>query len=219
MIDVVNRAILREPDAVHALVRAIGPVIHGRVVKALVKRAQGRDVFQDVEDLVQEVFVKLFENDAKALRAWDPARGPLGGFVALLADHHVFSAFRSGKRRPWTQDMVPLEEDDAPPTSQACSPESRALSQEALDGLLDRMREELSPKGFDVFLRLYVHGQAIDVAARELDMTVDALYVWRTRLSRLAKTLSAELEEADAEENRRLSGTHVLGSTSSVEAS
>lgn len=197
MIDVVHRAIAREPEAVHQLVRAIGPVIHGRVVKALVKRAQGRDIFQEVEDVVQEIFVKLFENDAKLLRSWDPERGPLGGFVALLCDHYVFSLFRSGKRRPWTPDVIALEDDDSDPICGTASPESRAVSQESLDVLLDRLKTELSPKGFEVFVRLYVHDQAVDVAARELGMTVDALYVWRTRLTKLVKTLAAEIDAND----------------------
>jgi DNA-directed RNA polymerase specialized sigma24 family protein len=225
MIEIVRRAILREPDAVHTLVRAIGPVIHGRVVKALVKRAHGRDVFQDVEDMVQEIFVRLFENDAKALRAWDPARGPLGGFVALLCDHHVFSVFRSGKRRPWSEQVGTFEDEEELPVCEAPTPESRALSQQTLDVLIDRLRAELSPKGFEVFVRLYVQDQAVDVAARELGMTVDALYVWRTRLTRIVRSIAADLDAADqtdpadGDKNRRMSEMRLVRSTSSVEAS
>jgi len=220
----VERAIRREPDAVHELVRSIGPVIYGRVSKALLRRAHGRNVAQEVDDLVQEVFVVLFDHDAKALRTWDPERGPLGGFVALLTDHHVFSAFRSSKRRPFSHDVDSLDELDAHESreAEAKSPEARVASQETLDTLLERLRTELSPKGFEIFVRLYVHDQAIDVAARELGMTVDALYVWRTRLSKLVKNLASEIEEAEREDSRRVSEVseiRVVRSIPRVEAS
>jgi RNA polymerase sigma factor (sigma-70 family) len=194
--ELVLGAVRREPDAVRALVRAIGPVIHGRVAKALVRRrGKGRDVSQEIEDLTQEVFLALFDHDARALRAWDPERGPLGGFVALIADHHVHSVFRSGKRRPWSDDVDALPEPDAH-ASEAHSPEARVVSQNALDALLERMRADLSPKGFDVFVRLYVEEQGVDVVARELGMTADALYAWRTRLSRLVRAYATELDQA-----------------------
>lgn len=197
MRDLVLRAIAKDPEAVRTLVRTIGPVIHGRVAKALVRRrgarAQGRDVSQEIEDLTQEVFLALFEDDAKILRAWDPERSPLGAFVALIADHHVHSVFRSGKRRPWSDDIDVIEEPDAT-DAEARSPEVRVASREALDVLLDRLRAELSPKGFDVFVRLYVEEQPIDVVGEALGMTADALYAWRTRLGKLVRRLAAELD-------------------------
>lgn len=190
-------AIAKDPEAVRALVRTIGPVIHGRVARALVRRrgsrAQGRDVAQEVEDLTQDVLLALFENDAKALRAWDPERAPLGAYVALIADHHVVNVFRSGKRRPWSDDLDVLPEPEAI-ESDGKSPETRIASRQALDVLLERLQAELSPKGYDVFVRLYVEEQSIEAVSEALHMTPDALYAWRTRLSKLARTLAAELE-------------------------
>ena len=207
----VGRAIAREPEAVRALVRALGPVVQGRVAKGLFRRrggsSQGRDVAQEVEDLSQEIFLSLFENDARALRAWDPARGPLGGLVALIADHHVQSVFRSGKRRPWSADLDVLPEPDAA-EAESRSPEAKVASAEALEVLLDRLRAELSPKGFDVFVRLYVEEQSIEAVAADLAMTADALYAWRSRLSKLAKRLARELDGApvsDSAAERRIS--------------
>lgn len=195
--DLVVRAIARDPDAVRELVRLIGPVIHGRIAKALMRRrgagARGRDVSQEIDDLTQEVFLALFENDAKALRAWAPERGPLGAFCALIADHHVYSVFRSGKRRPWSDDLDVLAEPDALEPD-AKSPEARVASRQALDALLGRLRAELSPKGFDVFVRLYVEEQPIETVSRALGMSADALYAWRTRLSRLVRNLAAEID-------------------------
>ncbi|MBK8214369.1 MAG: sigma-70 family RNA polymerase sigma factor [Myxococcales bacterium] len=193
--ELVRRAVGREPAAVHALVCAIGPVVQGRVAKALYRRrgpsARGRDVTQEIDDLAQEVFLALFENDARALRAWDPTRGPLGGYVALLADHLVASVFRSGRRRPWSDELDVLPEPDA--VDEAHGPERLFGSIEMLDVLLERLRAELSPKGFDVFVRLYVEEQSVESVAAALAMTPDALYAWRSRLSKLVRSLAAEV--------------------------
>ncbi|HVJ94555.1 MAG TPA: sigma-70 family RNA polymerase sigma factor [Labilithrix sp.] len=197
MKEVVLRAIAKDPVAVRTLVRTVGPIIHGRVAKALFRRrgerAQGRDVSQELEDLTQEVFLGLLENDARALRAWDPERAPLGAFVAMIADHHVSSVFRSGRRRPWSDDLDVLAEPDIA-DSEAKSPEARVASRQAFDTLLDRLRAGLSPKGYDVFVRLYVEEQSIETVSQALGMTPDALYAWRARLSKLARSLAIELE-------------------------
>jgi RNA polymerase sigma-70 factor (ECF subfamily) len=99
--------------------------------------------------------------------------------------------------------------------SDAKNPEVRAISRQALQGLLDRLRGELSPKGFDVFVRLYVEEQSIETVSGDLGMTADALYAWRTRLSKLVRTLAAE---ADAPEPRGpMSGSAPSRRTSQLE--
>lgn len=199
--ELVARAIARDPEAVRALVKSVGPVVHGRVAKALMRRKstrdQRRDVAQEVGDLSQEVFLALFDDDARALRAWNPERGPLGAFVALIADHQVFSIFRSGKRRPWSDDIDVIAEPEAV-EADAKNPETRAASKEALDNLLDRLRAELTPKGFDLFTRLYIEEQSVETVCADLGMTVDAVYAWRSRLSKVVRGIAAR--ETDGEE-------------------
>jgi RNA polymerase sigma-70 factor (ECF subfamily) len=203
----VARVIAREPDAVRELVKAVGPVVHGRVAKALMRRRstrdQRRDVAQEVDDLSQEVFLALFDDDARALRAWDPARGPLGAFVALIADHQVFSIFRSGKRRPWSDDIDVLADPEAI-DSAAKSPEARVATKEALDNLLDRLRAELTPKGFELFTRLYVEEQSVETVCADLGMTVDAIYAWRSRLAKVVRGIAAR--DSGGEEMSDLAG-------------
>ena len=51
--------------------------------------------------MTQAVFLSLFEDDGKALRAWDPDRGsPLESFVSLLAHRQVISTSVVGGHRP-----------------------------------------------------------------------------------------------------------------------
>lgn len=192
--ELVKRAIEREPEAVRQLVKSLSPVVHGRIAKALVRRrgpaGQRRDVAQEVEDLAQEVFLAMFDHGGRALRAWDPARGPLGAFVALIADHQVFSIFRSGKRRPWTDDIDILTAPE-PAASEAHNPEARTASKQALDSLLDRLRADLSVRGFELFTRLFVEEQSVEAVSAELGMSADAIYAWRSRLSKVVKALAA----------------------------
>lgn len=202
--DLVARAIARDPAAVRALVKSIGPVVHGRVAKALMRRRstrdQRRDIAQEVQDLSQEVFLALFDDDARALRAWTPERGPLGGFVALIADHQVYSIFRSGRRRPWSDDIDVVAEPDAT-GSDAQNPETRVASKQALDNLLDRLRAELTPKGFDLFTRLYVEEQSVETVCADLGMTADAVYAWRSRLSKLVRGMAGEIGGGEMSES------------------
>lgn len=193
--ELVRRAIEREPEAVRQLVKSLSPIVHGRIAKALMRRrglaGQRRDVAQEVEDLAQEVFLALFDHGGRALRAWDPERAPLGAFVALIADHQVFSIFRSGKRRPWADDVDILSAPDKP-ASEAHNPETRAASRQALDSLLDRLRADLSVRGFELFTRLFVEEQSVEAVSTELGMSVDAIYAWRSRLSKVVRALAAQ---------------------------
>jgi DNA-directed RNA polymerase specialized sigma24 family protein len=175
--DLVHRAIARDPEAVRELVTSLAPVIQGRIAKALTRRPgpEGRDV----EHLAQEVFLALFDHGGRALRAWKPERGLLGAFVAQIADHQVASILRSGKRRPWTDDLDLL-------TAPAAT-----ASHETLDALLDRLRADLSVRGFDLFTRLYVEERSVEAASAELGMSADAIDAWRSRLSKALAPLAA----------------------------
>src|SRR5438477_1751570 len=93
--DLIRDALERQPAAVRTLVDRLSPVIERKVAATLWRRTPGRDVRQEVRDMTQAVFVSLFEDDAKALRAWDPDRGAsLESFVSLLAHRQVISILR-----------------------------------------------------------------------------------------------------------------------------
>ena len=90
-----------EKRAWDAFVAAQAPVIYAAVGKKL--RAAGHG--EDVEDVAQEVFVKLCRNDFKLLRGFDPARARLTTFLTVIAtttaiDHlRRQTAQRSGRHR------------------------------------------------------------------------------------------------------------------------
>lgn len=171
-------------------------MIHKRVNAALMRRAasgRGRLVRQEVLDLVQEVFVALFENDGRVLESWDPARGrSFTSFVGLVAEREVASILRSGRRSPWTEDPTEASKIDVP-TERETGPDARAASRERLARVLDALRERTSPLGLAMFEALYVEQHPPAEVARTFDMKPDAVYAWRSRLGKLVRRLAAEL--------------------------
>src|SRR5207253_11410064 len=104
--------------AVRELIAAVAPVVQARVARAALRRRstreQGRDVREEVRDLSQEIFAALFDDDARALRAWRPTGGlSLANYVGLIVEHQVANIFRSGKRRPWSDAPMVDEDVDA----------------------------------------------------------------------------------------------------------
>lgn len=192
----VRGAIARDPVAVRGLVALLRPTIQVRVARGLMRnphvRAAQRSAAQEVEDMIQEVFLSLFDDDAKALRAWRPERLGLQGFVGMLAEHQVASILRSGRRRPWRDEHADGVEPDVLPSLRE-APEAQFATRELLRTIVERLRAELTPKGFDLFTRLLVDDQPVEQACAELGMTRDAIYAWRSRLQRRVRELGAEL--------------------------
>jgi hypothetical protein len=58
--------------------------------------------------------------------------------------------------------------------------------------LLERLREQLSPRGLELFQRLIVDDEPIEALVTATGLTRDALYQWRSRLVKLVRQLAAE---------------------------
>lgn len=199
--ELLDRCLQRDQEALALLVHQLTPVVQARVARALWKRAfsaRGRDVRQELADMVQNVFVALFENDSRKLRAWDPERGlSLAGFVGYLAEREVYSRLRRGRSSPWTEDPVPDETLAANPAPLP-SPETVTLSRDRLRSLVARVQEELTPLARHVFQLLFIEQLEVREICAQLAMTEDAVYAWRSRLTRKIRTLNDELESETA---------------------
>jgi RNA polymerase sigma factor (sigma-70 family) len=193
----VERSLAGDPSALTGLVAALTPVIQARVARTLLARryrlASGRDLRQEVADLTQEIFLGLFARDARVLRSWQAERGlSLENFVGLVAERQAVSFLRSGRRNPSREE--PVDEDfDSPALDQ--DPEEIAASREQLHLLLDRLREELSPLGWQLFDLLFVRELSIPEVKAASGLSDDAVYAWRSRLRQRAQRLLAEMSE------------------------
>jgi DNA-directed RNA polymerase specialized sigma24 family protein len=143
---------------------------------------------QDNADLSQDVFVRLFADGGKVLLSWDPAAGlSLAGFVRLVAQREVSSALRSRRRTPLAHDArdpVLLDEQVAPTT---CSLDTRVHSRERLEQVVRHLSGHVSPRGMDIFRRLFVNRDSPQQVSSELRLTLVSVYQWRTRLARAVR--------------------------------
>ena len=197
--ELIDRALSGDAVATRELVALVLPVVQVRVARVLSRRRarSGRDVRQEVEDLAQEVFAALFEDGGRVLRAWDPARGlQLASFCGLVAEREAASILRSGRRSPWTEDATAPEdlERDAGVVADA---ELGLASREQLERLVDRLRQELSPRGLELFHRLVVEDESVESVCSSTGMTADAVYAWRSRLAKLVRKIAAEIRASE----------------------
>jgi DNA-directed RNA polymerase specialized sigma24 family protein len=197
--ELVRGALAGEPALLQLLVEKLSPVISRRVTVTLWQRNRGdRNPTQDVADIVQDVFVSLFQGNGKALRAWDPARGmSLESFVGLLAKHQTISILRNGRTSPWRDDATESADLDGI-ASASHPPDALVSSRELLRQVLDRLSDRLSPRGLELFHRMVVEEEPLESLAARMGLTREALYQWRSRFSRLARQLASEMDSAPA---------------------
>ncbi len=204
-IEMLQAALAADRSAVRALIAHVLPVVQARVMRGLQRRGKaqgrGRDPKQELDDLTQEVLAALFANDARVLRSWDASRGlSLLNFVGLVTERQVAAIFRTGKRSPWTEDpTLSSELDDM--DGELAQPDAGLASREVLTVLLARQRERLSPLGLHLFQQLIVDESPVAEVSAATNMSMDAVYAWRSRLSRLIRVLGSELEKEAALSN------------------
>jgi RNA polymerase sigma-70 factor (ECF subfamily) len=215
----VRSAIDGDRPAIDALVARLSPIIQARVARLLLSRgrAQGRDLRAQVEDMTQEVFLGLFDQNARALKAWEPARGlSLENWVGLIAHRQAISLLRAGATNPFTEDAT---EDEAlghlatAAAEDVPTIEARLASREAVVRVLDHLHLSLSPRSLELFHRLYVEEESVDAVTRSTGMTAAAVHTWRSRLGKLARQAAAKVlgdEESRSDRatlSRRTEGT------------
>jgi DNA-directed RNA polymerase specialized sigma24 family protein len=171
----VKRALGGERAAIEELVQELSPVIQARVATALWRR--GRSSRQELEDLTQEVLMELFTGDG------------------LVAQRLVFSLLRSRRRSPFSQEPTdPGSIEASPPSSRLHpAPEDPFAARELLELLFERLHADLSPKGLEMFYRLYVWQEEPEQIARETGCKIEAIYQWRSRLKKEVSELETSL--------------------------
>lgn len=187
----------RDARAMRQFVREAKVIVEARVARTLLRvgrRGGQRDARQEIADIAQEVFLHLFENDAAVLRSWDPNRGlSLTNFVGLVAERDAISILRSGRRSPWTEDPTDFADAGDAFADSAPSMHQVVQSRDMLMAIVDRLREELSPRGYELFVRLYVEEATVDEVCTGFAMQPDAVYAWRSRLAKRVRALAEEL--------------------------
>ena len=196
-------ALAGEQTALARLVAGLTPVIQARVArKLLTRRQRGGSVRRDVEDLTQDVFLSLFAKEGRVLRSWQAERGlSLENFVGLVAECQVMSFLRTGKRNPYREEPMLIEDMDT--ASAESGPEEVTATREELRAVLDRLREKLSPLGWRIFDLLFIQELTHSEVMSASGLSADAVYAWRSRLRRLAQDLAAKVSGKPTPERTR----------------
>jgi RNA polymerase sigma-70 factor (ECF subfamily) len=188
----IARARAGDAAAISALLRELLPAVRV-VVRARLQHARPGDLARPVDDLVQDLCLRLFAHDARLLCRWQPERGlSLTRFVALIADRLVISELRLRRAR---EAPVELDEvaDSLPDTRDP--PEAWLEHRQTLHWLFMALSERLSPLGRRLFQLLFVEELEITEICARTQMGADAVYAWRSRLRRQAAQLLAVLDE------------------------
>jgi DNA-directed RNA polymerase specialized sigma24 family protein len=194
--EVIRRALAGDRSQLRAIVDGLTPVIQARVARVLLRAGavdRRGSVRQEVEDLSQEIFCRLFAQQGEILRSWDERKGmSLAGYVGLIAEREAISIVRSRRRNPFTERPTEAGTLDLNAT-QGQGAETAALTRQMARTLYERLQKTLSPLGFSVFEKLFCHEQAPESVCEELGMSADALYAWRSRIRKTARSLADEL--------------------------
>jgi RNA polymerase sigma-70 factor (ECF subfamily) len=167
-------ALTGEPRATSRLLDALRPVLVRRALRVLGARAERADL----EDLVQDCFVRLLADDRRLLRSWDPQRGlSLRNFVGMICERQMRLAQRARARHG----ADPLDERGEPPSA-ADSPERCTELGATLRAVTRRLEQSLTPQGCALFRMLYVEEESVARVCSALSMSADAVYAWRSRM-------------------------------------
>lgn len=159
----VQRALSGDRAAVDDLVRRVlCPLLEARIARHLARRRGSR---QELGDRVQQVLLKLFENDAAALRRWDPARGSLAAYVGTIADHALISE----ARRPAQPEPTEAPDD-------ARSPDSGPESKVAFQSVMRAIVEDLGEEDFVLFRLVWMEELSPEEVGALLSLRRDAVY-------------------------------------------
>lgn len=180
----------RETDAL--VDQLMGPI--QRRVAWVLSKGRGAPRRSDVLDYTQDVLLKLFEDDYRILRTWAPSKGAsLEAFVQIVAQRLVISSLRSGRKSAWAED--PTLDVDLERKVSADDLEQQAWSKDTLQTILDRMEAEMTPRSWALFRALFVEEREPEEVAREHDMSLNALYSWRSRFRSQARAWAEKGEQ------------------------
>ncbi|MFO0593614.1 MAG: sigma-70 family RNA polymerase sigma factor [Polyangiaceae bacterium] len=206
--ELVQEAVAGDRRAIRRLVDELTPVVQARVARVLLRysAASRRDPRQEVRDFVQQVMVALFQDGARVLAQWDPARGrSLHSFVSLVAEREAISTLRGRSQNPFMKEDV-TDLDDLSPGDDAAGPEHITASRETLAAVLSVVRSRLGERGLSLFQLIFVEEMPPEDVAAAMGMTRDAVYAWQVRLRRMLREIAEEVASDPGEAPRKAEG-------------
>lgn len=172
--------------ALRSLVAALTPVIEARVARALLL-AERSDLEHELPDLVQELLLMLFKDDARLLRRWTPELGvSLADWVGLICERRLRELVQRMRSRGTASRL-------AAPTALALAhdPGPSLEARYELAHLLRMLRRAMSARAVALFETLWLHEEDVATVARRFTMSQGAVYAARARVLRVAREVSS----------------------------
>ena len=190
----VSRMMRGDREAARALLKRVAPVIRARCRRVTVR--SGGAV--DADDLVQEVWLALLADDARALLDFEPERGvSFEGYVGMLTERAAWKVLRrdQAKKRGGHLKLVDLgDANDRPAT--APDPASVTEARDMADRLGAHLRDRLPPRGQLVFRYLFSDGCTVQQTADAIGVTQQVVYNWSHRIRAVAREFMASAAAA-----------------------
>jgi RNA polymerase sigma factor (sigma-70 family) len=154
-------------------------------VLKVMRRYGAAFVTHDVDDLVADVWVMLFQNDCSKLRKYDATRGfRIASFIGMVSTHTAIDYLRSQRSNVPLDDEI-LRQQVAPTSS--CDVEER---QHAV--LAQRAMELLSGEERTFICAVYCEERDPQELARALGVSTNTVYSRKFKLrEKLTRTISA----------------------------
>jgi RNA polymerase sigma-70 factor (ECF subfamily) len=117
----VQAVIERRPGADDAFEGRYRSLVYAAILRTL-RGASTADPAVDAEDLVQDVFLRLFRDDLRLLRTYDPARASFSTWISIVARSAALAFLR--RKRPAMQEFdaeahAPVRADETPAAAPA----------------------------------------------------------------------------------------------------
>lgn len=185
----VTRFIRGDRSAARSMLRRLTPVIQARVRSVI--RRRGSPLTPD--DVVQEVWLTLVQDDKRLLRRYDPARGSsLEGYVGGIADRVASDAVRrsrAGKRDvARTVSGLPAQVQDG-----RQSVDRPVLERDMLRRLFEHLEGTLPRKGRLVLRCIFGDGLSTQEAADALGVSQQVVHNWKFRIRKDARAFLADV--------------------------
>lgn len=180
------------PDAWDRLLRLYGPLLRRWVARYDLQHSDGDDVIQEVLLTVSRD-IRQFDHNGRAgaFRAW----------LKTLMVHRIRAHWRA-RNRPAERGQAAAEErlaqlDD--PHSQMTLLWNREHDERVLEELLQVVKPHFQPTSWEAFRLVTLEGRKPDDVARELGLSVNAVFIARSRvLSRLRQEADGLIESSSA---------------------
>lgn len=198
---IILRALEHDTEALDLLVEAIDQAMRPAIGIVLRQRrvSQLLDAKREMDELLQEVFLKLWEDDGQRLRAWLPARASFATYVGTIAANHAKDRYnRRQEQLSATADNV-LE---PPPDSE--DPQERAANLDYHKKIFKFMKaEQKNAKQKKMFHLMIELGLNVNEICLRTGMTHSAVYKWPAIFSKQAKEIRKKISSTPAPPQRK----------------